>query len=200
MTRPDEHDPRGRQTDGGSDRQPVAGEQHWPVSTSTPARRFFNAGAPAALKPVAVLLVANLTLSIILTVLTAFTRNSIIEYQLDHRHITDPVIRETLKDSYSYSVMTRAVVNIALSVVYVFLLRALFRGRRWAYKRVIFLSAAGIIGILTLLATPYPPWMRVEQALQALVLATLLYFVTRPAVRAHFDADLPGRNLRRFNR
>jgi hypothetical protein len=199
MTTPDEHDARGRQTGGGTDRPPVAAE-HWPVPTTTPGRRFFDAGAPAALKPVAVLLVANLTLSIILTVLTAFTHNSIIEYQLDHRHITDPALRETLKDSYSYSIISRAVVNIALSVVYVFLLRALFRGRRWAYKRVILLSAAGIIGILTLLATPYPPWMRVEQALQALVLATLLYFVTRPAVRAHFDPDLPGRNLRRFNR
>lgn len=200
MTTPGGHDSREQQTGGETDHQQGAGGRNWPAPTSTAARRFFDVGAPAALKPVAVLLVANLTLSIILTVLTAFTHNSIIEYQLDHRHITDPVIRETLKGSYSYSVVTRAVVNIALSVVYVFLLRALFRGRRWAYKRVILLSAAGIIGIITLLATPYPPWMRVEQALQVLVLAALLYLVTRPAVRAHFDADLPGRNVRRFNR
>ena len=168
--------------------------------TTPRARRFFDADAPAALKPVAVLLVTNLALSIILTVLTVFTHNSIIEYQLDHRHITDPVIRQTLKSSYTYAVVSRAVVNIVLSVVYVFLLRALFRGRRWAYRRVIYLSAVGILGIVTLLLTPYPAWMRAEQALQAVVLAVLLYFVTRPAVRAHFDPSLPGRNLRRFNR
>jgi hypothetical protein len=48
--------------------------------------------------------------------------------------------------------------------------------------------------------TPYPVWMRVEQLLQAVVLAVLLYFVLRPQVRAHFARGLPGRDVRRFNR
>lgn len=172
-----------------------------PPLPSTPALSGpLAADAPPALRPVAALLVANLALSIIVTVATALTHNSIIDYQLDHRHIVDPAIRETLRSSYSYTVITRAITNIALSIVYAFLLRALFRGRRWAYRRVIVLSAFGIFALLSLLATPYPEWMRVEQAVQALVLAALLYFVTRPSVRAYFDPTLPGRNVRRFNR
>ena len=62
---------------------------------------------------------------------------SIVNYQLDHRHITDPTVRGTLRNSYAYGIVGRAVGNIVASVVYVFLVRALFRGRRWAYQRVI---------------------------------------------------------------
>jgi hypothetical protein len=42
--------------------------------------------------------------------------------------------------------------------------------------------------------------MRAEQLVQAAVLGGLLYFVTRPAVRAHFAKGLPGRDVRRFRR
>ena len=65
----------------------------------------------------------------------------------------------------------------------VFLVRALLRGRRWAYRRVIWLGGAGIVGLGILWATPYPAWMRVEQVLQSCVLLGLLYFVLRPEVR-----------------
>ena len=50
----------------------------------------------------------------------------------DHRHITDPAARAILQDSYSYGIISRAISNIALSVVYALLVRALLRGLRWA--------------------------------------------------------------------
>jgi hypothetical protein len=156
--------------------------------------------APRALRPVVVLLLVNLALSLLLTLVTIAARHSIVNYQLDHRHITDPGVRATLRDSYTYGILARVVGNIVVSIVYVFLVRALLRGRRWAYRRVILLGAIGIVGLLVLQASPYPTWMRVEQLLQALVLAGLLYFVLRPEVKAHFDPNLPGRNARRFQR
>lgn len=125
-------------------------------------------------------------------------RHSVITYQLDHSHITDPDQRGTLRSTYTASLVGRIVGNIAVSIVYVFLVRALLRGRRWAYRRVIILGAAGILGLLLIQATPYPPWMRAEQAVQALVLAALLYCVLRPEVRAYFAKDLPGRVTKRF--
>jgi len=149
---------------------------------------------------VVVLLVVNLTLSVILTVVTVLSRHSIVNYQLDHRHITDPAVRATLRHSYVYTIIGRVVGNIVVSIVYVFLVRALLRGRRWAYRRVIWLAAAGIVGLLLVQATPYPAWMRAEQLVQAAVLGCLLYFVTRPGVRAHFAKGLPGRDVRRFRR
>lgn len=156
--------------------------------------------APKELRRVVVLLVVNLALSLILTVVTVLAKNSIIDYQLDHRHITDPNVRETLRNSYGYTIIGRVVGNIVVSIVYAFLVRALFRGRRWAYRRVIWLSAAGILGLLVIQTTPYPAWMRVEQLLQAAVLAAMLYSVTRPSMRAHFAKGLPGRDVRRFRR
>lgn len=64
----------------------------------------------------------------------------------------------------------------------------------------ILLGIAGIIALLALQATPYLVWIRVEQLLQALILAALVYFVLRPGVRAHFAKGLPGRDVRRFRR
>jgi Protein of unknown function (DUF2510) len=171
-----------------------------PALPPTPRGRFFagSSDAPRALKPVVALLAANLSLSIALTIATILLRHSIVNYQLDHRHISDPTQRQILRDSYSYGILSRAVINVALSVVYVFLVRALLRGRRWAHRRVILISAAGIVGLGILQLAPYPAWMRVEQVLQAIVLATLLWLVLRPAVRSHFAQGLPGRDLRRF--
>lgn len=164
------------------------------LSASTPAP------PPRQLKPVIVLLLINLGLSVALTVVTIIARHSIVAYQLDARHITDPAMRRTLQASYASAVIGRVVGNIVVSVVYVFLVRALVRGRRWAYRRVIWIGAAGIVGLLLLQFVPYPPWMRAEQLVQALVLALLLYFVRRPEVHAHFAADLTGRRGLWFRR
>ncbi len=171
-----------------------------PAVAPTPPKGFFagSSDAPPALKPVVGLLAANLTLSIALTIATILLRHSIVNYQLDHRHITDPTQRQILRDSYSYGIVSRAVINVAVSVVYVFLVRALLRGRRWAHRRVILISVAGIVGLGILQLTPYPTWIRVEQVLQAIVLATLLWLVLRPPVRSHFAPGLPGRDVRRF--
>lgn len=147
-----------------------------------------------------VLLLVNLTLSVALTVATILAGHSIVAYQLDQRHITDPALRHTLESSYLSAIIGRVIGNVVVSVVYVFLVRALLRGRRWAYRRVIWVGAAGIVGLILLQLAPYQPWMRAEQLAQALVLALLLYFVRRPEVRAHFSPELPGRLTPRFRR
>jgi hypothetical protein len=154
---------------------------------------------PSALRPVVALLLVNLVLSILLTILVFAMKDSIITYQLDHRHIVDPTERADLRSAYSASIWGRAAGNVIVSVVYVFLVRALLRGRRWAYRRVILLGILGIVALGALWLTPYPAWMRVEQIVQSLVLAALVYFVTRPDVREHFRTA-PGANLGRFRR
>jgi hypothetical protein len=147
-----------------------------------------------------VLLVVNLALSIVLTVAVAVGRHSIVTFQLDARHITDPAVRAQLRRSYTAGIVSRGIGNIVASVVYTFLVRALLHGRRWAYRRVLWLGGAGIVALLALQVTPYPSWMHAEQLVQAVVLGALLYFVTRPGVRAHFAPGLPGRDARRFGR
>jgi hypothetical protein len=155
---------------------------------------------PRQLRPVVALLLTNLGLSVLLTIAVLLARHSVVNYQLDHRHITDPAQRDLLRRSYSSSIYGRVIGNVVVSVVYVFLVRALLRGRRWAYRRVILIGAIGIVGLLLAQLTPYPVWMRTEQLLQALILAALVWFVLRPEVRQHFAKGLPGRGARRFGR
>ena len=154
--------------------------------------------APPELRLVLILLVVNLALSLALTVVTVVARHSIVNYQLDHRHITDPNRRAALRSGYIGTIVGRVVGNIVVSVVYAFLVRALLRGRRWAYRRVIWIGCAGIVGLLLIQLTPYPPWMRAEQLVQAAVLAALVWCVLRPAVRAYYAPHLPGRTTKRF--
>lgn len=189
--------PATRQTDPVTDLYPPAPPPPSPQQVPEPAW----SDAPRELRPVVALLALNLALSITLTVVTLVARHSIVNYQLDHRHITDLQQRAALRNGYTAGIFGRVVGNIAVSVVYAFLVRALVRGRRWAYRRVILLGAFGIVALAVIqFTTPYPAWMRAEQLVQAVVLACLVYFVTRPTVRAHFAPHLPGRNTRRFNR
>jgi hypothetical protein len=153
---------------------------------------------PQALRPVVVLLLINLGLSVLLTIAVLIARDSVINYQLAHQHLTDPAQRETVRKSLVGGLWGRVAGNIIASIVYAFLVRALFRGRRWAYRRVLILGAIGCVSLLLIQLTPYPAWMRVEQITQAVVLAALLYFTTRPEVRSHFAKGLPGRANRRF--
>lgn len=152
--------------------------------------------APRQLRPVVVLLLVNLGLSVLLTITVLLARDSVIAYQLDHRHILDPQQRELLRETYLGGMWGRVIGNVVVSVVYVFLVRALLRGRRWAYRRVILVGSIGILALLLVQLTPYPWWMRAEQIAQAAVLAGLLYFVLRPEVRDHFAKHLPGRTRR----
>lgn len=172
------------------------------VAVASPDLGFRDAAAtaPAALRPVVILLVINLLLSVALTVTIAVAHNSIVDFQLDAHHITDPVVRERLRHSYTIGVISRTLGNIVASIVYAFLVRALLRGRRWAYRRVIYLGAVGLVALLLLQLTPYPWWIRVEQLTQAAILGLLLYFVTRPAAKSHFAVELPGRTIGRFGR
>jgi hypothetical protein len=202
---------------GRPDEQPPASPPSYPApsypapSYAPPAYPAYPAGPPGypaaaspdgpmpkALRPVLGLLLLNLALSIGLTIAVLILHNSVIDYQLAHEHITDPARRTSLRHSYQITLWSRVAGNIVLSVVYAFLVRALLRGRRWAYRRVILIAAFGILSLLILLGTPYPTWVRTEQIVQAAVLAAMLFFVLRPEVRAHFAAGLPGRDVRRF--
>jgi peptidoglycan/LPS O-acetylase OafA/YrhL len=61
-------------------------------------------------------------------------------------------------------------------------------GRRWAYVRakwIAILGTVGFIGVATL-PGPFPAWMRIEQATQALVFLALAWMLTRPALASFF--------------
>lgn len=88
-------------------------------------------------------------------------------------------------------VWIRAVGVLALSLLALRWAARVREGHRGAYRRLLWVSMAGSAGIavLTLLPdTPYPMWVRVEQAIQGVVLIALAWTLTRPAVRTHLRA------------
>jgi hypothetical protein len=147
---------------------------------------------PRALHPVIYLLGANLGMSILLTALVFVFKHSVVEYQVAHHAIrrdsslTPQAQREIFRTAANVGIWSRVAGNVVVAVVYVFLVRALLRGRRRAYLRVIWLSVLGIASLALLWVNPYPLWMRAEQVLQALLLAAILFRVTRPEVRGYF--------------
>jgi hypothetical protein len=60
------------------------------------------------------------------------------------------------------------------------------RGSRGAYRRLLWVSIAGSLGIAALALlpdSPYPLWVRIEQAVQGVVLVALAVTLLRPRVR-----------------
>jgi predicted cobalt transporter CbtA len=159
-----------------------------PVAEPTEERRT----PPAALHPVVYLLLVNLVMSIGLTLVVLLLRHSVINYQVDHAHLhSDSALspaeqRRILRDSATIAVYSRVAGNVVVAIVYYFLVRSLLRGKRRAYRRVLWLGIAGLASLALLWTQPYPAWMRAEQLGQGFVLAAILYQVTRPEVRAFF--------------
>jgi hypothetical protein len=152
---------------------------------------------PRSLHPVIYLLVANLAMSVLLSIAVLIFRNSVINFQVAHYPLradstASPAAQLKLaRTSAQIGVWSRVGGNVIVGVVYWFLVRSLLRGRRRAYLRVLWLSIVGVLSLVFLWTQPYPAWIRVEQVLQAFLLLGILYRVTRPEVRAYF-AKRPG--------
>jgi hypothetical protein len=144
-----------------------------------PAR---NDPAPPRLVPVAaVLLLANLALSVLVTILSFVYQDDIVRLTAGQSVPTDAA-----RQAVVTSLWVRAGVNVLIGVLYLFFISRLYRGKRWAWRRLVWLSIAGGVGMLFLLTQPYPPIFKVEQVLQFLVLAAIAYCVLHPQTRAHY--------------
>jgi hypothetical protein len=140
-----------------------------------------------ALRRVLAVLCANLGLSVVLTCLMFFFRDSVIDYQLAHLSMPPGADLDVTRSVLRQQVWGRVAGVVVASVMYLRIGYRLRRGHRGAYRRILWISCAGLAALGWLFATgEYPVWVRIEQALQGVVLATLLWSVTRPELRAKF--------------
>ena len=138
---------------------------------------------PSELRRVIALLLVNLGLTALLAVLSVIFRTSLVDYQLQRMGLPDT---ESVRSGLSVGIWSRVGVVAIVGVVYAFLIPRLRLGRRRAY--VLVLSVVSLAGIAYALTSgQYPVWIDVEQVVQALVVLTLLWAATRPAVRRHFS-------------
>lgn len=148
-----------------------------PMTKPTPAH-------PSELRRVITLLLVNLGLTALLAIVCVIFRTSLVDYQIQRMGLADT---ESVRSGLSAGIWSRVGVVAIVGVVYAFLIPRLRLGRRRAYVRVLVLSVVSLAGIAYSLATAqYPVWIDVEQVVQAVVVAALLWAATRPAVRRHF--------------
>jgi len=161
------------------------------TTTADPA----DGPVPPELRTVFVLLFTNLGLSVVLTVLVFVLRDSLVDYQLAHAVLPPGTDVERFRSVLHQQVWFRVAGVLLVSAMYLRVGYRLRRGHRAAYRRVVWISIGGLLGLLSLLLSDsYPWWMRVEQIAQGAVLAALLWFVTRPAMRARFAKEKKLKN------
>lgn len=157
-------------------------------------------GAPPepAIRTVVALLFANLALSAVFAALTLLFRHNVLDYQLgQHPGAGDP---QELRRQLSLTLWTRPVPILAVSVLYVWVVRQLRGGSRRAYLRVRVIPLVGLAAVgYLMVSAQYPEWLRAVQGLQLLLLGALVVAVNRRAVRAAF-ARGPAPTARPGNR
>lgn len=137
------------------------------------------------MRRVVVLLLVNLGLAALLSVLMIVFRDQLLAYELST--LPAGVDPQRFRAQEAGRLVQRTTSTLVVTVVYAVTIRRLLRGERRAYRRVLWISGAGLVGIVSLLAfAHYPLWMRAEQIVQIAVLATLLWAVTRPEIRSRF--------------
>jgi hypothetical protein len=150
-----------------------------------PPERVVPVGPPPRLVHIAtVLLLVNLGLSVLVTILSFVYQDEIIRLTLAQTHRAD--VTEAVEHTIKVSLWVRAGVNVLIGMLYLFLISRLRRGKRWAWRRMVWLSIAGCVGMIFLLTQHYPPIFKVEQVLQFCVLAGIAVCVLHPETRAHF--------------
>jgi hypothetical protein len=148
------------------------------------------AGRPPRLVTVAaILLMVNLALSVLVTILSFVYQNDIIALTAG-RNVPETAARQAIVTS----LWVRAGANVLVGLLYLFFISRLYRGKRWAWRRLVWLSVAGCVGMVFLLTQHYPVIFKVEQVLQLLVLATIAVCVLHPETRAHYAKSRTGVN------
>jgi hypothetical protein len=175
-----------------SDRQVVHPESN-PPSTALPTAPPVSAPpaqplgpTPPELRLVITLMFVNLGLSVLLAVLLLVFHNSVLAFQLAHT-VVPPGQEDTIRTSLEVGLWSRLGGVLLIAVLYVLRARALRRGKRSAYRRTMIIAVVGVVGaVFLVLSSTYPAWMRIEEAVQGLVLLALFWAVTRRSVRARF--------------
>ena len=146
---------------------------------------------PRQVRFAATLLMVNLGLSVLVTILSFVYKDDIIRLTMEQAG-AHPGAEAAARQAATVSLWVRAGVNVLVGVLYLFFISRLYRGKRWAWRRLVWLSIAGCLGMIFLLTQHYPVIFKVEQVLQLGVLAAIAVFVLHPDTRAHY-AKRPAR-------
>jgi hypothetical protein len=133
---------------------------------------------------VLILLFANLALSLVFAGLTLLFRHGILDYQLARHPGPDPA---KTRERLALTLWTRPLPILLVAGVYLWVSRRLRQGVRAAYLRVRVVSLVGLVAVGYLIVSgAYPPWLRLVEGAQFLLLVALAIAVNRGRMRTGF--------------
>src|SRR5690349_1184162 len=114
----------------------VDGPQGFPAMPPPPPERVEPIGPPPRLVHIAViLLIVNLALSVLVTVLSFVFKDDIIRLTLERSH--NQVASDAARQAVVTGLWVRAGTNVLVGVLYLFFISRLYRGKRWAWRRLV---------------------------------------------------------------
>src|SRR5690348_3924338 len=97
----------------------------------------FGAQVPKQVRVAAILLLVNLALSILVTILSFVYRDEIIRLTLEQSHNQAPT--DAARQAVVTGLWIRAGANVLVGLLYLFFISRLYRGKRWAWRRLVWL-------------------------------------------------------------
>jgi hypothetical protein len=143
-----------------------------------------SAGMPRTLSAAAVLLAINLLLSVAAALGSLLISDELVRLSLGHEPLDSD---HAAVMSLHISFLVRAWGNVAIALIYAFLIWQLRHGNRMAWKRLVWMSIFGMAGVAYLLFMPYPMWLHIGQLLQMFVLFAMFALAVHPESRAWCD-------------
>ncbi|MGI8903546.1 MAG: hypothetical protein ACR2IP_07795 [Solirubrobacteraceae bacterium] len=165
------------------------------VDDVRPMERRGTGVLPWTVKGASALLILNLLLSVLVTILSLTHIGQLVRLAFAHRTNTN-VSPDTARAGFRTGLYIRAAANVLVGVFYIFLIVRLRQGRWWAWRRMVWLSGAGSLGIVYLLTQPYTAIFKVEQVIQLLVLISIGACTMHPLTRTYIGP----RPARRWSR
>ncbi|MGH3544614.1 MAG: hypothetical protein ACRDPW_01575 [Mycobacteriales bacterium] len=135
---------------------------------------------PPTLKAASILLGVNLLLTVLAALLSIVISDELIALTLGR----DPLPSDqSTVNRLEIIFLVRAWGNVAIALIYAFLIWQLHNGKRGAWRRLVWLSAFGMAGVAYLLFLPYPLLFHIGQLAQILVLFAMFALAVHPQSR-----------------
>jgi hypothetical protein len=141
-------------------------------------------------RPLAILLAANLVASVVFAGLTLLFSHAVVDYQLARHPGLGATGQQEIGRQLLRTLWIRAALVLVFSGYYLRLARRLRRGNHGAYLRIRLASLFGLAGVGYLLfAGEYPLWLRAIQVAQLVALMMLVVAANRRTTRDAFPRN-----------
>ncbi|MGC3863031.1 hypothetical protein ACPSM1_22895 [Micromonospora chersina] len=144
------------------------------------------AATPRHVRRMIVLMLANLALSAVFAGVILVFQEQLLDYRLAHLDLPAGTDLAAARETMRSSVWSRALPVALVALGYLWVIHGLRTGQRKAYRQVVLISVAVLLGSGLTLVQPVPWWLGAINVAKVLVALALLFLASRPQIRGWF--------------